>query len=176
VTDGQFTITNNNYSQSVLRFSDRFSRLWATVVDFLDLRLLLDPVYVNIAIGISVSFFADITFCTLLPLAILKLGYSRADTALCISIIAATDIFGRLCVAFIGAFCPRITSRVLLFGGVVTSVIGRISTSMQINVALGGVVVSVLGTGPKVRRFKPGRGRWILRVIKSVARLPSEGK
>jgi hypothetical protein len=43
-------------------------------------------------------------------------------------------------------------------------------------VALGGLVVSVLATGPKVRGFQPGRGRWILRVIKSVARLPSEGK
>jgi hypothetical protein len=43
-------------------------------------------------------------------------------------------------------------------------------------VALGGVVVGVLATGPKVRGFKPGRGRWILRVIKSVARLSSEGK
>jgi hypothetical protein len=42
--------------------------------------------------------------------------------------------------------------------------------------ALGGVAVSVLATGPKVRGFKPGRGRWILRVIRSVARLPSEGK
>jgi hypothetical protein len=31
-------------------------------------------------------------------------------------------------------------------------------------------VVSVLATGPKVRGFKPGRGRWILMVIKSVAR------
>jgi hypothetical protein len=29
---------------------------------------------------------------------------------------------------------------------------------------------------PKVRGLKPGWGRWILRVIKSVARLPSEGK
>jgi hypothetical protein len=28
-------------------------------------------------------------------------------------------------------------------------------------VALGGLVVSVLDTGPKVRGFKPGRGRWI---------------
>jgi hypothetical protein len=43
-------------------------------------------------------------------------------------------------------------------------------------VAVGGLVVSVLVTGPKVREFNPGRGRWILRVIKSVARLPSEGK
>jgi hypothetical protein len=46
----------------------------------------------------------------------------------------------------------------------------------RLAVALGGLVVSVLATGPKVRGFKPGRGRWILRVIKSIARLPSEGK
>jgi hypothetical protein len=50
------------------------------------------------------------------------------------------------------------------------------NTSLETHVALGGLVVSVLATGPKVRGFKPGRGRWILRVIKSVARLPSEGK
>jgi hypothetical protein len=28
-------------------------------------------------------------------------------------------------------------------------------------VDLGGIVVSVLATGPKVRRFDPDRGRWI---------------
>jgi hypothetical protein len=33
-------------------------------------------------------------------------------------------------------------------------------------VDLGGLVVSVLATGPKVRGFDPDRGRWILRVIK----------
>jgi hypothetical protein len=46
----------------------------------------------------------------------------------------------------------------------------------ECEIAVGGLVVSVLATGPKVRGFKPGRGRWILRVIKSAARLPSEGK
>jgi hypothetical protein len=35
---------------------------------------------------------------------------------------------------------------------------------------------SFIGPASKVRGFKPDRGRWILRVIKSVARLPSEGK
>ncbi|KDR22317.1 Monocarboxylate transporter 9 [Zootermopsis nevadensis] len=103
-----------------------FSRTWASVVDLLDLRLLLDPVYVNIALGCSMSFFADVTYSTVFPLAILKMGYSRADTALCISIIAITDIFGRLCVALIGALCPKITSRALVFAGAVSSVIGRI--------------------------------------------------
>jgi hypothetical protein len=51
-----------------------------------------------------------------------------------------------------------------------------ITVSLQWFVALGGLVVSVLATGPKVRGIKSGRGRWILRVIKSAARLPSEGK
>jgi hypothetical protein len=45
---------------------------------------------------------------------------------------------------------------------------------IYILVALGGPVVSVLATGPKVRGFKPGRGRWILRVIK-IRSTPSFG-
>jgi hypothetical protein len=34
---------------------------------------------------------------------------------------------------------------------------------MQIAVALGGLVVSVLATGPKIRGFDPDRGRWIFK-------------
>jgi hypothetical protein len=43
-------------------------------------------------------------------------------------------------------------------------------------VGLGGIVVIVLANGLRVRGFKPDRGRQILRVIKSVTLLPSEGK
>jgi hypothetical protein len=39
---------------------------------------------------------------------------------------------------------------------------------------LGGVVVSVLATGPKGRRFKPGRGDGFLRAIK-IRSTPSFG-
>jgi hypothetical protein len=42
-------------------------------------------------------------------------------------------------------------------------------------VALGGVVVNALATGLKIRWFKPGHGRWILRAKKNfVARLTSK--
>jgi hypothetical protein len=34
-------------------------------------------------------------------------------------------------------------------------------------VALGGLVVSVLATGPKVRGFDPDRGRWIFKSDKN---------
>jgi hypothetical protein len=59
---------------------------------------------------------------------------------------------------------------------VTNSTVPKFWSLCTIIVTLGGVVVSVLATGPKVRGFKPGRGRCILTVIKSVARLPSEGK
>jgi hypothetical protein len=41
-------------------------------------------------------------------------------------------------------------------------------------VALGGLVVSVLATGPKIRGFKPGRGRWIFKCDK-IRSTPSFG-
>ena len=41
----------------------------------------------------------------------------------------------------------------------------------------GGLVVSILATGTRVRGFKRGRSRWIFRVSgKSSVCLPSEGK
>ena len=41
----------------------------------------------------------------------------------------------------------------------------------------GGLVVSILATGTRVRLFKPGRSRWIFRASgKSSVCLPSEGK
>jgi hypothetical protein len=41
----------------------------------------------------------------------------------------------------------------------------------------GGLVVSILATGTRVRGVKPGRSRWIFRASKkSSVCLPSEGK
>jgi hypothetical protein len=35
--------------------------------------------------------------------------------------------------------------------------------SFGFKIAFGGLVVRILATGPKVRGFKPGRGRWIFK-------------
>jgi hypothetical protein len=37
----------------------------------------------------------------------------------------------------------------------------KVSTAFKYVVVLGGVMVTVLAIGPKVRGFKPGRERWI---------------
>jgi hypothetical protein len=42
------------------------------------------------------------------------------------------------------------------------------SVTNSVSVAVGGVMVSVLASGPRVRGFKPGRGRWIFKGDKSL--------
>jgi hypothetical protein len=50
----------------------------------------------------------------------------------------------------------------------------RLKTRSKVQSRLGGVMVSVLATGPKGHGFKPGRGDWILRAIK-IRSTPSFG-
>ena len=100
---------------------------WLGLVDFMDLRLLLDPVYVNIAVGMAFTFFSDITVAMLITLVIMDLGYSHAETALFISTFAAGDIAGRLAITMVGAVLPELPSRVLFFFGAASSIISRMS-------------------------------------------------
>ncbi|XP_069674662.1 monocarboxylate transporter 14-like [Periplaneta americana] len=118
----QFQIPDEDNS----RTSNIFVKIGLAIVEILDLRLLLDPVYVNIAVGLSVSFFCEITSTTLFPVLVLALGYTKADSALCISVLTAADIAGRLFVTLIGAFCPKVPSRTLMLVGAIASVLGRI--------------------------------------------------
>lgn len=50
---------------------------WKAVVDFLDLTLLNDPIYVNIVLGISFALYSDMAFFTLQPLYLFELGYTK---------------------------------------------------------------------------------------------------
>lgn len=50
---------------------------WQVVVDFLDLTLLNDPIYVNIVLGISFALYSDVAFFTLQPMYLFELGYTK---------------------------------------------------------------------------------------------------
>jgi hypothetical protein len=52
----------------------------------------------------------------------------------------------------------------------------RLHSAMSQKSCLGGVVVSVLATGPKGRRFEPSEGGGFLRAIKIHSTLHSDGK
>lgn len=50
---------------------------WQKVVDFLDLGLLNDFIYVNIVLGISFALYSDTSFFTLQPMYLFELGFSK---------------------------------------------------------------------------------------------------
>lgn len=50
---------------------------WQKVVDFLDLGLLNDFIYVNIVLGVSFALYSDTSFFTLQPMYLFELGFSK---------------------------------------------------------------------------------------------------
>lgn len=52
---------------------------WQKVVDFLDLTLFKDLIYVNIALGISFALYSDTAFFTLQPMYLFELGFTQVS-------------------------------------------------------------------------------------------------
>lgn len=79
--------------------------LWQKLVQILDLGLLKDFVFVHITMGLALVYTCSIAFSMLFPFFLQEgIKLSRADTALCMSLLSGADILSRLTV-------PLITSR-----------------------------------------------------------------
>jgi len=99
---------------------NRKSGKWGVVVDFLDLTLLKDVIYVNIVLGISFALYSDVAFFTLQPVYLFYLGFSKSDTAMIIAIGAAADLGSRIFLAITSA-CVHVKARtVYLWGAIFT--------------------------------------------------------
>nr|CAD7579153.1 unnamed protein product [Timema californicum] len=119
-----------NKSPSILPSDDVFDKgedvvnhrvsCWGKIVNFLDLKLLLDPIYSNIAVGIAFTFTADIMFFTIHPIYLFYLGFSNPETAACISIGLACDLGGRLFLTVLGLFAQVKSRTLVLFGSTAT--------------------------------------------------------
>lgn len=53
------------------------NEMWQTIVDFLDLTLLNDSIYLNIVLGLSFALYSDMAFFTLQPMYLFEIGYSK---------------------------------------------------------------------------------------------------
>ncbi|XP_073958258.1 monocarboxylate transporter 9-like isoform X1 [Choristoneura fumiferana] len=98
---------------------------WQTVADYLDLTLLKDWIYDNIAFGMALAFFADLTFFTLEPLFLDRNGLSRVEIANIIAIGGATDMTARLLLGVTGHFF-NMNSRYMFFAGAFFTAVFRI--------------------------------------------------
>lgn len=64
----------------------------------MDIGLLKDGIYLNILFGLSIFYVAEMNFKMVTPFFLANLGYSKGDTAYCLSISALTDILARVIV------------------------------------------------------------------------------
>ncbi|XP_063223908.1 monocarboxylate transporter 9-like isoform X1 [Bacillus rossius redtenbacheri] len=94
------------------------------MVDFFDLKLLLDPVYVSISVGLSVAMVADMSFFSLLPVYLAHLGVPQEGVATCLSVGAACDLVSRVGLALLG-LVATVDSRTLVLVGLVFTTVFR---------------------------------------------------
>ncbi|KAJ9587651.1 hypothetical protein L9F63_018903, partial [Diploptera punctata] len=131
INDSEVSVDQNKEIYSIKESShvesqEGCDKCWTAVVDFLDLRLLLDPVYVNITIGMSFSLICMLQFFAFYPILVGDLGFTKAETAIFIAVCNALDLLGRLVIALIGILHPDFSSRTLFLTGTLITVAGRL--------------------------------------------------
>lgn len=71
---------------------------WSRFGALMDLDILKDIIYLNILFGLSIFYVAEMNFKMITPFFLANLGYSKSDTAFCLSVSALTDILARVIV------------------------------------------------------------------------------
>ncbi|XP_071448024.1 monocarboxylate transporter 14 isoform X2 [Hetaerina americana] len=70
--------------------------VWDRIVAFMDLNLLGDPVFVNVVVGLALVYSAGINFAMVFPFYLTSIGFTKAETATCMSTLAGADILSRV--------------------------------------------------------------------------------
>ncbi|KAI4463679.1 monocarboxylate transporter [Holotrichia oblita] len=99
-------------------------RFTKSIVNVLDLKLLKDPVFVNILVGLSIEYFSDFNFMWVIPFVLMEKGLSVDQTTTFISIYLIGDISSKCIAPFVAAILKR-SSRVMLIGSIIGVVICR---------------------------------------------------
>ncbi|XP_031626281.1 uncharacterized protein LOC116342706 isoform X2 [Contarinia nasturtii] len=97
---------------------------WQKVVDFLDLTLFNDLIYVNIALGCGFALYSDTAFFTLQPMYLFELGFSKTDASVIIAIGAAADLGSRIFMAVM-SLCIQVKARHIYLAGAVLTIVTR---------------------------------------------------
>ncbi len=100
--------------------------VWGNIVDFLDLTLLKDLIYVNIAFGVACGLFTDNMFASILPSNLKALGFHIDDAALIVSTGTAFDLLSRVIVAILSLFFS-FKARHFFLVGLIALVVCRIA-------------------------------------------------
>lgn len=76
-------------------------------VNFFDLKLLCDPIFVNIMIGMSLAIFAELNFSILTPFIMADFGLNTSQSATFLSVLSIADLVFRFFAPFIGDYLKK---------------------------------------------------------------------
>lgn len=71
---------------------------WSKFSTLMDLDLLVDPIYLNILFGLSITYTAELNFKLVIPFFMANLNYNKRETAVALSVMAIADICARVTV------------------------------------------------------------------------------
>ncbi|XP_045446177.1 monocarboxylate transporter 12-B-like [Melitaea cinxia] len=95
------------------------------LLEILNIRILRDPIFNNICVGLSFVNFSDLMFFMLYPLLLYQYGFDMSEVAVCISINAGADVAGRFGLAFISS-AINVNTRLLFFVATFFTMLARI--------------------------------------------------
>lgn len=75
--------------------------IWKWLVQFFDLDLLRDSIFLNIMVGMAISIFAEINFAILTPFILSDLNFTSDEIAIILFAMAIADLISRFCSPFI---------------------------------------------------------------------------
>lgn len=74
--------------------------LMQKIVEYFDLDLLRDPIYVNLMMGVTLVTFVEVTFALLTPFILGDYGFAHGEVATFMSVLGGVDVLMRLVIPF----------------------------------------------------------------------------
>ncbi|KAJ0182334.1 hypothetical protein K1T71_001703 [Dendrolimus kikuchii] len=95
-------LRTNDTPQDVNTKDVSMKKKWrGKLLETFNIKVLKDPIYLNMCIGQSFVNFSDLTFFILQPMLLFQYGYDKTQVATCISICAGADVAGRCGLAIV---------------------------------------------------------------------------
>ncbi|XP_050297617.1 monocarboxylate transporter 1-like isoform X2 [Anthonomus grandis grandis] len=117
---------------------------WKSLLDSIDLDLFTNASYMNMAIGLSLSFTADVAFIPIISPVMASMGFNSSEIALMISTFFGADLAARITLSVWSAFYP-VNSRMLVLGSSILSSVFRIAFLLNNNLMYKIIVMAAMG-------------------------------
>ncbi|XP_066583477.1 uncharacterized protein [Prorops nasuta] len=120
------------------------SRIFRGIVQFYDLSLLRDPIYVNIMLGMSIAIFAELNFSLLTPFILGDMGLSNSKIATVMSLVASFDLIFRGVAPYVGEWL-KWSARTMYLFSLILLIISR--TTLIFTFGYGSILCVAIGLG-----------------------------